>query len=78
MANWKSGARVICPYYIREARYSITCEGALPGTWNMMRFETPELKEDHQRDFCEDFCYVGCPVAQLLEEKHKEEEEWGS
>lgn len=74
MGNWKGGANTICPYYIKEATFSITCESTIEHAVNVIRFMTRELKEEYQHDFCEDYCFRGCPIAQLLEERYKEEE----
>ena len=73
MGNFHGGANTICPFYIKEAEKSITCESTIEGAANMLRFMTRELKEEYQHDFCECFCYRGCPVAQLMEERFKEE-----
>ncbi len=73
VGNFHGGANTICPYYIKEAEKSITCESTIEGAANMLRFVTRELKEEYQHDFCECFCYRGCPVAQLMEERFKEE-----
>lgn len=69
MANRYGGARTICPYYIREANKSITCEGMIPGTMNQQRFDTERELLVFQRRFCCTPSYRTCPVAASLGEK---------
>lgn len=59
-----------CPYYIREALYSISCEGIIDGTDLMVRFATIEMRKEHQENFC--YYYPnGCPVCLANDEKYE-------
>ena len=75
MANYTFGARVICPFYLKEAGKSITCEGLAEGTTNMMRFTSEAEKQRFQELNCEmhnyEFC---CPMAAaIMRTKYSEE-----
>lgn len=75
MANHTYGARTICPFYLKEARLSITCEGLSDGTVCMTRFETTEAKEDFQAMNCEMYNYENCcPLAAALMQKYQEDD----
>lgn len=42
-----------CPFYVRDGRRSITCEGAEPGSQNRTVFSDPAAKERFlQRECC--------------------------
>lgn len=76
MSNKTGSAKAICPYYITETGQSITCEGLIPGTDTMVRFETTERKKTYQRMHCEVYEYEHCcPMAEALTRKYEDEEE---
>lgn len=66
MANTTAGANAICPYWLKEAKYSITCESTITGAQNMQRFRTEREKAEHEHAYCETFAYARCPYARLL------------
>jgi DNA-binding XRE family transcriptional regulator len=67
MGNYTGGARAKCPYYLKEADKSITCEGLIPSTVTMIRFASIKAKQFHQRNHCEQYDpEKGCPIAALL------------
>ena len=70
MANYTGGANTICPFYIREAACSITCEGAGAAVVLMMRFPSKDEKPLWQSQYCCTFGYPRCPVAKMLLEKY--------
>lgn len=45
-----------CPYYKRESRLTITCEGTYKGTENCLKFETEEKKIEFQKKHCFEDC----------------------
>ena len=61
-------SNVECPYYIREARLSMTCEGFI-GNEIMMRFADEKDKEAFQRQEC---CRYpnGCIICNANDKKH--------
>lgn len=70
MANFAGGANTKCPFYIKEAEKSITCEGCTENSTNMQRFETSEEKEHYQEQYCTTRGYIMCPWAASLAEKY--------
>ena len=64
---------VKCPYYIRSAEYSITCEGLNDGQEIATRFSTRDGKEYYAKHHCE---LIGskCPIRQMLNEKYEKKE----
>lgn len=74
MANHTGSARAICPFYVKEARLSITCEGLSEGTVCMTRFATTEEKTQYQAMNCEMYNYENCcRLAAALMTKYQEE-----
>lgn len=75
MANNPFGTKTICPFYVREALKSITCEGIIPGTCSMTRFESVEEKLAYQAANCEKYGYATCcRLAAALMEKYRGED----
>lgn len=74
MANYAYGVKSICPFYLHEARMSITCEGFTTGTVNMTRFASSEDKKAYQAGKCEMYAYAAhCPLAAALSRKYDED-----
>lgn len=70
MGNTTGGGRAICPFYVKEAKQSITCEGLIDGADNMARFASADEKRVFQRERCERFDYEKrCPLAAALAKK---------
>lgn len=61
-----------CPYYLRSAEYSITCEGLSKGQEIATRFATKAGKDDYSRRHCE-LLNSKCPIRQMLNEKYEKE-----
>ena len=61
-----------CPYYIRSAEYSITCEGLSDGQEIATRFATKRGKDDYSRRHCE-LLNSKCPIRQMLNKKNEKE-----
>ena len=75
MANYTFGSRTICPFYLKEARKSITCEGLVDGTMSMTRFASEEEKQHFQGARCARYNYDAlCPIAAALMQKHEKKE----
>ena len=75
MASFSGGANTICPFYIKEAKKSITCEGLIDGVDCLMRFTDEGAKIAFQAENCERGDYFArCPQAVALEEKYEGEE----
>lgn len=41
-----------CPFYIKEGKKFISCEGLLDNTSTVQQFETDLFKKSHQYNFC--------------------------
>lgn len=65
MPNKAIDALVFCPFYITEARTTITCEGLI-GTQTVNRFADEEDKVYHETNFCTGKTCVGCGVYSSL------------
>lgn len=71
MSNYTFGAKTVCPFYVKEAGKSITCEGLSAETANMTRFESSGKKELYQTAHCETYEYAdNCPLAAALMRKY--------
>lgn len=56
-----------CPFYMNDSQSKIYCQGAVGGCKSTtLFFDTPQDKEEHFDDFCSDYCWHGCPLAQTL------------
>jgi len=59
-----------CPYYIRDSRKQITCEGVIVGSETGMKFECESMKIKYQRQNC--FKYPNdCMICKGLDEKYE-------
>lgn len=65
MANKTIDALVFCPFYVREARTTITCEGII-GSVTVNRFNTEREKVEHENNFCTGKTCLGCGVHSAL------------
>lgn len=65
MANKTIDALVFCPFYLREARLTITCEGIV-GETTVSKFSTQKKKEEHEYSFCTGRQCAGCGVYSAL------------
>lgn len=67
MANYAGGVWAVCPYYLHEALYSISCEGP-DGCKNMkMCFYTQAEKVSWLKEKCSLYDYeLHCPLAMAL------------
>lgn len=70
MANVKGGTETVCPYYVREANKSITCEGMVAGTLTQHRFDSEAEMLSFQARYCCTTTYSRCPLASSLSEKY--------
>lgn len=73
MTNFSSSARTICPFYIKEAKKSITCEGITDSVTSVTRFGSYEEKRSYQHQNCERNDYAACcELAAALCRKYEE------
>ena len=70
MANKAIDALVYCPFYICEARTTITCEGLISDK-TVSHFESEREKKEHQENFCMGKCCRGCPIYGALAAKYQ-------
>ena len=67
---YKGTSNVKCPYYIREARLSMTCEGFFSDEV-VFRFNNEKEKETYQEENC--FMYPsGCLICSQNDKKYAE------
>lgn len=72
MANYTYGVRAVCSFYIKESEKTITCEGVIPGTTTMTRFETKDGKRAFQCKHCERYDAEGCcPIAKEIQNQYE-------
>lgn len=60
-----------CPFFLRDSKQSITCEGIICGTEMMFRFDGAADKVVYMQENCFRFD-SRCEIARLLQEKYKE------
>lgn len=60
-----------CPFYIRSAEYSITCEGIADGQEVATRFSTAKGKRAYAHKHCEQID-SSCPIRRLLLSKYED------
>ncbi len=70
MANKTIDALVYCPFYISEAKTTITCEG-LVGDKLTNLFESEKEKKEHEANFCTGKYCRGCAVYGALSLKYR-------
>ena len=58
-----------CPFFLRNTRLNIVCEGIIEKTENIMKFESEQSKMEYQRRNC--FSYPNqCIICKTLEKKY--------
>lgn len=66
--NLTGSARAVCPYYLREAPLSISCEG-FAGEACLVRFASKDERQKWQECHCDVMNYARrCPYAAMMEE----------
>ncbi len=76
-------ALIKCPYYLNQwkdnhGRLNISCEGIIDGMASVnCKFDSEKAIVGHMVVNCCSF-YNECPIAKLIEQKYKEENENGS
>ena len=62
-----------CPYFLREYKRTITCEGLIDGSTNTIKFDQEEDKASYIKEHC--FCYPNtCHIACALDNKYSFEQ----
>ncbi|MBS5724819.1 MAG: hypothetical protein KHW59_03435 [Clostridiales bacterium] len=61
MANKAIDALAFCPFYVCEAKTTITCEGIV-GAFTISKFENEHAKREHEKNFCTGRHCQGCGV----------------
>lgn len=65
----KVSVYVKCPYYHREEKQKIFCEGIQEGTSIHLAFDTGENLKEYERRFCKR-CWGDCILAQMQNRKY--------
>ena len=74
MASYSGGAKAFCPFYLKESKKSITCEGLIDGVDSLMRFRDETAKKNYQENHCNsERYYLRCRHAKALHEKYEEQ-----
>mgnify|MGYP005760012999 CR=1 FL=1 len=76
MANY-TGGMAVCPFYQRESRLSIICEGYCEEQQVGMKFRTEAEKRAWQREYCLRFYYPRCPLAATVLAHYRGQEQAG-
>ena len=67
--QYSVSAKAVCPYYRSEQRTQkeakIRCDGAAPGSWLHVVFDTRETMLSWRDRRCK-ACWEECPVARML------------
>lgn len=58
-----------CPYYDRETKRAITCEGIVDGGYNIMKFPSLYSKSKFVHDNCMKYPNE-CSIAKYLDKKY--------
>ena len=71
MSNYTGGVNTVCPFYDRETRFSVSCEGIKDGSVLTMRYPSAESRKEWQECYCFSFNYKSCPIAMLASKKYE-------
>jgi len=63
-------ARILCPYYLRESKSTIICEGAIGGTICAQKFQSIAAKARHEVDYCSKEGGRRCPQFRAVSMKY--------
>jgi hypothetical protein len=69
-----NGGMAVCPFYERESRLSIVCEGDSESRNFGIKFRSEEDKCDWEKKYCLGFFYSQCPMAAALLRQYREHE----
>ena len=72
MPNYAGGVNVLCPFYVREADKSISCEGFYDNNTLMTKFPSKDSKREFMARKCEN-AYQSCMLARALIRKYEGE-----
>lgn len=56
----------VCPFWLKDARKSVTCEGAEPGTLLSVKTGTEAALRKYKQRYCCSYSWKDCMVAQIL------------
>lgn len=63
--NTSGNAQAICPYYRSASRQRIICEGTEEYDAGLF-FRQPDGAQEWRKNYCDCYCWQGCPVAIML------------
>lgn len=65
---------VVCPFYIREIKTQINCEGINEDSRLHLQFIHKSEFSKHKAKFCKDMKnYENCPLARIISEQYEKE-----
>lgn len=70
----RASVRAQCPFYIKEARLSITCEGFLYKTHDAVKFNAEADRAAIVELYCKSKDWATCPRAEILIKKYQRKE----
>lgn len=59
-----------CPFYEKESRRTVICEGVVERNRLHMKFATEGTCAKYRMDYCYSMCWENCPVAKMLNAKY--------
>ncbi len=63
-------AYTACPYYKRDDKQKICCEGIEPDTGIGLTFSSPARHKDYKNKYCRN-CWMRCQIAQMHNRRYK-------
>lgn len=70
MASKIIEARIVCPFYIREGKTTILCEGSIGNTICAQKFKNIAQKARHEVDYCSREGGKRCPQYRAVSLKY--------
>ena len=72
MASWRGSTNTVCPFYVREATYEVSCEGINGCECLKICFSSSEEKTEWQEEVCATHDFMLCPLAAVIAYEYKE------
>ncbi len=72
MTDYNVSPLAVCPFYRREQKQAIMCDGFLLGVSVTLRFTDPREAKLHKENYCRSQKYVQCPYAVINAEAEED------
>ena len=70
MSKYPGVANTVCPFYLREAEKTISCEGINGCECLKMCFDSNDEKKEWQVEVCYTHDFLICPLATVINEEY--------